>query len=125
MFNLHFFKETRMKRIKFGLLAICISAVMLLGVSSVSFAADCSKAEILKVGVNAGVGAGTASDNVISIKCLSDSSWGGYTGLIPNVAIGDQALATALTAFSLDKSVWVRASGKTSGSILNVIYMNK
>ena len=114
-----------MKRIKFGLLAICISAVMLLGVSAVSFAADCSEAEIVKVGANAGAGAGTASDNVIGIKCLSDSSWGSYVGLIPNAAIGDQALATALTAFSLDKTVWVRASGKTAGSMLNIIYLNK
>ena len=114
-----------MKRMKFGVLAICISTAMLLGLSSVSFAADCSSAEIVKVGANAGAGHGTASDNVIGIKCLSDTSWGNYVGLIPNSAIGDQALATALTAFSLDKTVWVRASGKTAGSMLNIIYLNK
>jgi len=114
-----------MKRMKFCVLAICISTAMLLGLSSVSFAADCADAEIVKVGANAGAGGGAASDNVIGIKCLSDSSWGSYVGLIPNAAIGDQALATALTAFSLDKTVWVRASGKTAGSMLNIIYLNK
>ncbi len=114
-----------MKRMKFGVLAICISTVMLLGLSSVSFAADCASAEILKVGASAGAGGGAASDNVIAVKCLSDATWGNYVQLYPNAAIGDQALATALTALSLDKKVWIRASAKTTGSLLNVIYLNK
>ena len=114
-----------MKRMKFGVLAICISTAMLLGLSSVSFAVDCSKAEIVQIGANAGIGHGTASDNVIAFKCLSDGSWGSFVQLIPNAAIGDQALATALTALSLDKTVWIRASGNTTGSLLNIIYLNK
>jgi hypothetical protein len=115
-----------MTRIKFSFLAICMATVMMLGVSSAVYAAvDCDSAEIVKVGTNAGAGGGTASDNVIGIKCLSDTSWGNYVGLVPNAAIGDQALATALTAFSLDKTVWIRASAKTAGSMLTVIYLNK
>jgi hypothetical protein len=39
--------------------------------------------------------------------------------------MGDQGLATLLTAFSLGKPIWVRVAGVTSGSVLEIAYMNK
>jgi len=107
----------------FLVLGLC--AAITLPVVSTSMAADCKNAQIMKVGSAAGVGGSAASDNVIGIKCLSDTTWGSYAQFYPNKAIADQALATALTAFSMGKNVWIRVASKTSGSILNTIYVNK
>lgn len=104
---------------------LCVSSGLLLSVSSNVMADDCATAEVVKVGTGAGMGGGTASDNVIGIKCLSDTTWGNYAQFYPNTRVGDQALATALTAYSLDKKVWIRVSSKVSGSMLNNIYINK
>lgn len=106
-------------------LALCLSVALVFTIASSSMADDCTSAEIMKVGAGAGMGGGTASDNVIGVKCISDTSWGTYAQFYPNTAIGDQALATALTAYSLDKKVWIRVSSKVSGSMLNNIYINK
>jgi len=107
----------------FLVLGLC--AAITLPVVSTSMAADCTNAQILKVGSAAGVGGASASDNVIAVKCLSDTTWGSYAQFYPNKAIADQALATALTAFSMGKNVWIRVASKTSGSMLNTIYVNK
>ncbi len=114
-----------MNKFKVVSLALCATVALSFSVASSVMAADCAEAEVLKVGSGAGMGGGTASDNVIGIKCLSDTTWGSYAQFYPNTAIGDQALATALTAYSLDKSVWIRVSSKVSGSMLNNIYINK
>jgi hypothetical protein len=106
-------------------LALCLSVVSILPITTTSMASDCADAEILKVGAAAGVGGSVASDNVIAVKCISDTTWGTYAQFYPNIAIADQALATALTALSLGKHVWIRTSAITSGSILNTIYVNK
>ncbi len=106
-------------------LVLGLAVALTLPVAATSMAADCADAEILKVGAAAGVGGASASDNVIAVKCLSDTSWGTYAQFYPNEAIGDQALATALTALSLGKHVWIRVSSKTSGSMLQTIYVNK
>ena len=106
-------------------LALGLSVVLATSIVSTSMAADCANAEILKVGAYAGAGGTTASDNVIAVKCISDTTWGSYAQFYPNTKIADQALATALTALSLGKNVWIRTSAKTSGSMLNVIYVNK
>lgn len=114
-----------MKLSKKMTLALCLSVAAISSFAGTSMAADCANAEILKVGASAGIGGSIASDNVIAVKCLSDTSWGTYTQFYPNTAIADQALATALTALSLGKNVWIRTSAITSGSILNTIYVNK
>ncbi len=104
-------------------LALGLSVALATSIVSTSMAADCANAQILRVGTAATIGSSTVAPNVITVKCLSDLSWGSAQ-FYPNILIGDQALATALTALSLGKNVWVSTSAKTSGSMLNVIYVN-
>ncbi len=103
-------------------LALGLSLVLAFSIVSTSMATDCVQAQVLKVGIYAGVGHGIASDNVITVKCLSDTGWGSQ--FYPTLEIGDQALATALTALSLGKTLTIRTAAKTSGSLLTVIYVN-
>lgn len=107
-------------------IALSLCAVFGACVVSTSMAATatCTNAAIEKVGPYSGIGAGVTSDNIIRVTCISDTTWG-TVNLFPSAAIGDQALATALTALSLGKNVLITASAKTTGSMLIGISVSK
>ena len=119
-----FKKEIVMNLSKKMSLVLGLSLVLAFSIVSTSMATDCANAQVVKAGTYSGIGNGIASDNMIAVKCLSDASWGAYAQFYPTLGIGDQALATALTALSLGKSVWIRTAAKTSGSLLTIIYIN-
>jgi hypothetical protein len=114
--------ETIMKFSKKMSLALGLSVALVSSVASTSMAADCNNAEIIKTGPNAGVTGGVA----IQVQCLDTAPVVfGKIMVVPEASIADQALATALTALSLGKTVWIRTEGVVSGSLLTVIYIAK
>lgn len=88
------------------------------------YAADCSSAEIKRVGDNPATGAAGASSYMVQLDCASDAIWRGTLTLYLSEELGDSGLATLLTAYSLGKTVWVRTLGVDPGSIVTVIYLN-
>ncbi|MGV8073286.1 MAG: hypothetical protein AB2L11_01800 [Syntrophobacteraceae bacterium] len=51
--------------------------------------------------------------------------WTGARQFYLSSALGNQGLATLLTAYSMGKTVWVRISGTaTSGSLVEIIFIN-
>jgi len=114
-----------MNNLKLSCLTLCALSLMIFGVASSALAVNCSDAEILKVGTNASAGGGSASNNVIAFKCLNNAAFPAYVSAIPLADIGDQALATALTALSLDKHVWIRTTSADALTVLQIIYLNK
>ena len=102
-------------------LALGLSVVLVSSIVSTSMAVDCAKAEVMKAGPNAGLDNGVA----IQLKCIDATPVFGTIMVVPPANIADQSLATALTALSLGKTVWVRTGGTVSGSLLNIMYLNK
>lgn len=100
-------------------LVLGLSVALVSSIATTSMADDCAKAEIFKIGSRADMGL-----NAIGFTCLSDTSWTPSQYYV-NTAIGDEALATALTAMSLGKTVWIRTASRTPGSLISIIYMNK
>ncbi|MBU0665014.1 MAG: hypothetical protein KJ990_10775 [Proteobacteria bacterium] len=101
--------------------ALGLSVLLVSSVVSTSMAEDCAKAEVLKAGPNASV----TGDVAIQVKCLDATPAFGTIMVVPDTTITDQALATALTAISLNKTVWLRTEGVVSGSLLTVMYIAK
>lgn len=87
------------------------------------YAADCKSGTIVKVGVNPTTSTG-ASPYMVQIDCANDATWPGVLQLYLSDDLGDAGLATLLTAYSLQKTVWIRTLGVTTGSIATIIYVN-
>ncbi|WP_319549703.1 hypothetical protein [Desulfogranum marinum] len=88
-----------------------------------SYAVDCARATIKKVGTNPTLNTG-ASPYMVQLSCSKESAWEGISTFYLSTDLGDSGLATLLTAYSMNKTLWVRALGSKSGSIITVIYMN-
>jgi hypothetical protein len=103
--------------------ALGLSMTMCAAVVSTSMAAPatCAKTVILKAGPNSA----KASDVAIQVKCIDATPAFGTILVIPHADIADTALATALTALSLNKTVYVQTGGTVNGSLLTVMYLNK
>lgn len=104
-------------------LAILVSLMFVVSVNNL-YAADCRSATIKRVGNNPVTGATGASNYMVQLDCSSDTVWPGILTLYLSQDLGDSGLATLLTAYSLEKTVWVRTLGVTPGSIVSIIYMN-
>ena len=78
-------------------------------------ALDIASATIHKVGIYNGT----------AIVQVSATPTGPKTIYYLQAANESKQLATLLTAFSLEKTVWMRTAGSTTGSLVQVIYVNK
>jgi len=101
--------------------ALGLSMIMCAAVVSTSMAATCAKTEIIKAGPNSAKDSNVA----IQVKCIDATPAFGTILVIPHADIADTALATALTALSLNKTVYVQTGGTVNGSLLTVMYLNK
>jgi hypothetical protein len=55
----------------------------------------------------------------------SGTSWTSFRQFYLSSTLGNQGLAVLLTAYSMDKTVWVRIAGDgSSGSLITVIFVN-
>jgi hypothetical protein len=110
---------------KMSVMLVAMLAFFCLTVS-VSSAIDCAEATITKIGFNSAYDNATTSGTVIQLTCAG-TAWSGTVSVqfYLTKAAGDQGLATLLTAFAMDKPVWVRTSGATGGSLLQIVYVNR
>jgi len=62
----------------------------------------------------------------VQLDDQSDVNWTGARQFYLSSTLGNQGLATLLTAYSLGETVWVRIAGDGSaGSLITVIFVNK
>ena len=83
---------------------------------------DCSVGRIARLGLFPGTNKG------IMVQLFDESpspSWTGKRQFYLSETLGNQGLATLLTAYSLGKTVWVRIEGDaSSNSLISIIYIN-
>lgn len=107
-------------------LVLGLSVVLVSSLASTSMAVVCQKAEILGAGATSATASTQAGNTFIAVKCLdAGTTYPSYAQFFPMNSISDQALATALTAMSLNKTLWIRTADTVSGSLLNIVYVNK
>ncbi|MBL4902451.1 MAG: hypothetical protein JKY62_07350 [Desulfocapsa sp.] len=105
-----------------------LSSFITLGLmfGGVAYAADLDGAIIERIGVNPDVSGYTTSSNIVFV---SHSSFPAGTALqcVLHKDMGDAGLATALTAMSLGKSVWLRVGSTdvTKITTATIMYLNK
>ena len=62
----------------------------------------------------------------VQLVDTSGANWTGPRQFYLSSTLGNQGLAVLLTAYSLDKTVWVRIAGDgSSGSLLEIIFVNE
>lgn len=82
---------------------------------------DVAKARVARTGVHP-----TLGTMVQLIDLTASPKWTGMRQFWLNPNLGNQGVATLLTAFSTGKSVWVRIAGTgTAGSLINILYINE
>lgn len=79
----------------------------------------------MKIGFNPSFDNATTSGGVIQLDCNDDTKWSGTVQFYMTANLGDQGLATILTAFAMSKPIWARTSGPASGDLLQIVYVNK
>lgn len=89
-----------------------------------SFSATCSNTKITLVGPNRAFPAYTA----MQVECLSGGSadWTAGSASIPlsiHIDVADQVLATALTAVSLGRNVYLTATPGAAGGVVTGMYI--
>lgn len=112
-------------KLKTLILTGCVALSMVLGGNA--FAADMDGATIERIGVNPGVAGATTSSNIIFVKHSSITPSGGTLQCVLSSDLGDAGLATALTAQSLGKPVWLRVGSVDSTKVTTatIMYLNK
>ncbi len=113
-----------MNSIKKKCSVLLVMAVLLFCSIVSANAATCTAANIIKVGVNPTNSVG-ASDYFVMLDCIDNSVWNGNVSYYLSTDLGDSGLATLLTAYSLDKTVWARTASTGTGSLVTIIYMNE
>jgi len=113
-----------MKILKRKLICTIVVAFLSLCVISPVIAADCASATIKKIGVNPTWTGSGASNYFVRLDCSDDTKWAGVVSFYLSEDLGDSGLATMLTAYSLEKTLWIRTAGIATGSLVTVLYMN-
>jgi len=111
---------------------VSLAIFMVYGLATSSMAADCSKAEVYMIGANPGSGGtGSAGIKVALINRSGATVGTDWTNNSKRMFyltqdLGDQGLATLLTAMSLNKPVWVRIVGDAPvNSLISIVYLSK
>ncbi len=117
-----------MKTKQMGILLILLVAFSITTIPTIASAADIGSATITKVGFYPNVSAGS-SGGIAFLDESNDAHWGGSRMFYLSDALGNQGLATLLTAYSMGKTVFVRIGGSSgadpvAGSLVNIIYVN-
>ena len=100
----------------FGLFLVASLMIM----PAITNALDVPTARINQVGYNPAF-----QGTMVQLDDLSDTRFTGIRQYYLSSTLGNQGLATLLTAYSLDKTVWVRIAGTGEpGSLIQIIYFN-
>jgi len=84
-------------------------------------AVDSANNTIIKVGADP-----RFQGAMVQLDDLTDTKWTGIRQFYLSSALGNQGLATLLTAYSMGKTIWVRIAGDGSpGSLIEIIFVNE
>lgn len=110
-----------MKKLSMVAMVVCVLVLALTMVPSAASALDVSIARIVKVGYNAAMEGAT-----VQLEDMrANPAWTGVRQFYLSAGLGNRGLATLLTAYSLQKTVWVRIEDPGDpGSLISVIYIN-
>ena len=104
--------------------SLLMGLVMVMAVCSFAFSAsatvDCASMKIVMVSADATAGGNMWLRNDSGAACGAIAAGAEFYGIL-NPAEVDKLLATALTAVSLGKNVWVRLEGDVAGSYVSIL----
>ncbi|XOF33713.1 MAG: hypothetical protein ACL93V_17250 [Candidatus Electrothrix sp. YB6] len=112
-----------MKRVvlKVGSVIVAAIAIMACVFTPALAANKCSRGKVVGTGVVPTLASGNASAYMVQIECNSDTEYVGVKQFLLHVDIGDSGYATALTAMSLDREVYVEMTALIWNSIVERI----
>jgi len=62
---------------------------------------------------------------MVQLDDLTDTQWTGIRQFYLSSTLGNQGLATILTAYSMGKTLWVRIAGDgAKGSLIEIVFIN-
>jgi len=109
------------KKVSFILLVCAMVITTLITLPAVANALDVSNCSIVKIGVDPRF----EGPPIKLVDNGSTPNWTSSRQFYLSSALGNQGLAVLLTAYSMDKTVWVRIAGDASaGSLITVIFVN-
>jgi len=109
------------KKVSSTLLVCAMVITVLVTLPAVANALDVSACSIAKIGVDA-----RFEGAPVQLVDTSGVNWTGNRQFYLSSTLGNQGLAVLLTAYSMDKTVWVRIVGDgAAGSLITVIFVNK
>jgi hypothetical protein len=108
------------KKLSFTLLLCGIVLAAFVTLPVAANALDVASCTIAKIGVDP-----RFEGAPVQLVDTSGVNWTGNRQFYLSSSLGNQGLAVLLTAYSMGKTVWVRAAGDGSpGSLLTVIFVN-
>lgn len=108
------------KRVSYSLLVCVMVLTALVTLPAVANALDVASCTIVKIGADP-----RFEGPPVQLVDTSDVNWTGSRQFYLSSTLGNQGLAVLLTAYSMGKTVWVRAAGDGSaGSLITVIFVN-
>jgi hypothetical protein len=110
-----------MKRNKmFSLVFAMFLVTSLMIIPAVANAADAANCAIKRVGADP-----RFQGAMVQLDDLTDTQWTGIRQFYLSSTLGNQGLATLLTAYSLNKTIWARIAGTAApGSLVEIIFIN-
>ena len=109
-------KRNKMFSLVLGLFVMASLMIM----PAIANALDVANASIERVGYNPAF-----QGAMVQLDDVSDGNFTGVRQYYLSETLGNQGLATLLTAYSLGKTVWVRIAGDGApGSLVQIIYIN-
>jgi len=110
-----------MKRNKmFSIVFAIFLVTSLMIIPSIANALDASNTQIMRIGADP-----RFEGAMVQLDDLTDQGWTGVRQFYLSSTLGNQGLATLLTAYSLGKTVWVRIAGTGEpGSLIQIIFIN-
>ncbi|MBW1717554.1 MAG: hypothetical protein JRJ77_17345 [Deltaproteobacteria bacterium] len=112
-----------MKTKKMSILVVLVVAgLSLIIIPTTANALDVASCTINRVGVAGGY----PNPNLVQlIDQAASPAWPGYMTFFLDSSLGNEGLATLLTAYSMGKTVWVRIpAGAISGALITIIHIN-
>ena len=110
-----------MKRNKiFSIVFAMFLVTSLMIIPAVANALDAAQVRIVRVGADP-----RFEGAMVQLDDLTDTNWTSVRQFYLSSTLGNQGLATLLTAYSLNKTLWVRIAGTAApGSLIEIIFIN-
>jgi len=113
---------------KFAMLLVVLVGTVLIVSPSIVNAFDISAAQITRLGIYPNM-TPTSSTPVFLTDTAAQPQFSAGTMFYLHNSCGNEGLATLLTAFSMDKTIWVRIIGEggapAPGDYITILYVNQ